>query len=169
MSVVTLSPPASFWPDAQTKRAFDRPFTIDRTHTIPYIAGYSRDGRTIYIDRDFPPRMMIADYTFDPEPFVVLHERVEKAFLDSRNIKYQTAHADYAVQAEHAALKAAGFTPKDIASYDGKMNALSKATAARPASKVPVDLDKTPYRDTKNMAVLSRSRAPLYVQRVTIH
>ena len=28
---------------------------IDRKHDIPYLAGYSRDGKTIYIDRHMPP------------------------------------------------------------------------------------------------------------------
>src|ERR1700731_4070999 len=28
---------------------------LDRKHDIPYLAGYSRDGKTIYIDRPMPP------------------------------------------------------------------------------------------------------------------
>ena len=27
---------------------------VDREHDIPYLAGYSRDGKTIYIDRHMP-------------------------------------------------------------------------------------------------------------------
>ena len=27
---------------------------LDRRHDIPYLAGYSRDGKTIYIDRHMP-------------------------------------------------------------------------------------------------------------------
>ena len=27
---------------------------LDRSHDIPYLAGYSRDGHTIYIDRHMP-------------------------------------------------------------------------------------------------------------------
>jgi hypothetical protein len=27
---------------------------LDREHDIPYLAGYSRDGHTIYIDRHLP-------------------------------------------------------------------------------------------------------------------
>ena len=30
---------------------------LDRKHDIPYVAGYSKDGKTIYIDRHLPSEM----------------------------------------------------------------------------------------------------------------
>ena len=36
--------------DAVVRRAK----TLDRKHDIPYLAGYSKDGKTIYIDRHMP-------------------------------------------------------------------------------------------------------------------
>lgn len=149
-----LRPPSSFWPDEASRKAFDRPFTVDRTHTIPYIAGYNKDGATIYLDRTFPQVMRLVTRTIEPAQFVVLHERVEKAVLSARDVKYQTAHSDYATKAEHEAMAAQGLTPADIASYDAQMSALGRKIAARKHDDIPADLDTTPYRDTNNMAVL---------------
>ena len=36
-----------------------RPRKIDRTYDIPYVAGYSKDGRTVFIDRHLPLEMNI--------------------------------------------------------------------------------------------------------------
>lgn len=150
-----LAPPASFWPDAKTKSLFERPFTVDRAHTPPYVAGYSNDGHTIFIHHDFPKSMTVGSRTFDPEPFVVEHERVEKAFIDAREHRYQTAHSDYATQAEHDALKAhLGFTPEDIRSYDAQMSHLARRIAKLPNKQIPTNLDTTPYRHTGNMAAV---------------
>lgn len=151
-----LSPPDSFWPSPDVKAAFDRPFTVDRTHTIPYIGGYSKDGGTIYLDKRFPKAMTLGDRKMDPTPFVILHERVEKAFLDTKDQKYQTAHSDYATKAEHGALKQAGFSPADIRSYDAQMNVLAQKIAQGPNNDVPADLDTMPYADTDDMAAVAK-------------
>jgi hypothetical protein len=31
---------------------------LDREHDVPYLAGYSNDGKTIYIDRHMPRTMV---------------------------------------------------------------------------------------------------------------
>jgi hypothetical protein len=51
---------------------------LDRDHDIPYLAGYSRDGKTIYIDRPMPPSFRYRGRDIDTDRFLILHEEVEK-------------------------------------------------------------------------------------------
>ena len=51
---------------------------LDRDHDIPYLAGYSRDGKTIYIDRHMPPSFRYRGRDIDTDRFLILHEEVEK-------------------------------------------------------------------------------------------
>src|SRR6516165_7240998 len=51
---------------------------FDRDHDIPYLAGYSRDGKTIYIDRHMPPSFRYRGRDIDTDRFLILHEEVEK-------------------------------------------------------------------------------------------
>ena len=55
---------------------------LDRTHDIPYIAGYSTDGRTIFIDRHMPRSFSWRGKRIETDRFLVLHEMVEKTLLD---------------------------------------------------------------------------------------
>lgn len=157
-----LEPPASFWVAPGARKLFDRAYTVDRSHTPPYVAGYSNDGHCIYLHKDFPKQIDVNGKKFDPTPFVILHERVEKAMLDwtrehdGKQIDYKTAHNNYATQAEHEALKAQlGFTDADIRSYDATMKQVAMKLARQPNKEVPAAIDKTPYRDTDKMHAVS--------------
>ena len=39
---------------SRARRDLRRVKKLDRKHDIPYLAGYSQDGKTIYIDRHMP-------------------------------------------------------------------------------------------------------------------
>lgn len=135
--------------DPAVKAKLDRPFTVDHAKDIKYLAGYSNDGGTIFIDKDIPTvlRVRRADgklARMDPTPYLVWHERVEKALIDSRNYTYQGAH-QIAVGAEHANLEADGFDP---ASYETALAKYRPQILAKPMASLPADLDVTPYKDT---------------------
>ena len=49
---------------------------LDRGHDIPYLAGYSKDGKTIYIDRHMPRAMKFRGREIDTDRFLILHEAV---------------------------------------------------------------------------------------------
>ena len=49
---------------------------------IPYLAGYSKDGRTIYIDRDLQKWQWLGKWV-NTNRFLFLHEHVEKAVIDA--------------------------------------------------------------------------------------
>src|SRR6266516_4049017 len=80
---------------------------LDRKHDIPYLAGYSRDGKTIYIDRHMPPSFRYRGRDTDTDRFLILHEEVEKTLIDQLDLHYLHAH-QIATRAEQAAIRAAG-------------------------------------------------------------
>lgn len=119
---------------------------IDREHDIPYLAGYSKDGKTIYIDRHLPetlPAKFSSDIHYSVDKFLILHEAIEKTLIDTLGLKYQHAH-QIALRAEKAAVKSAGIR---WSSYDKFMSKYIKEDASEKLTKVPQELDLTPYID----------------------
>jgi hypothetical protein len=147
------------------ERMMRRKFVIDSTgYDIPYLAGYSQDGGTIYIDRDLEKwHFLGAD--IDTKRFLLLHEHVEKSLIDAiqedadrkevqrllillkmtapdDKIYYHshgvaTACELYAVKLQHGA---AG-----VKSYNSFMGTQIKRAEDERIRRVPRNLDMTPY------------------------
>ena len=137
--------------DAVVRRAK----TIDRKHDIPYLAGYSMDGKTIYIDRHMPKTMTYAGRVIDTDRYLILHEEVEKTLIDQLDLHYLHAH-QIATRAEEAAVRAAGILWRD---YDRFMQKYVKTIGDERLTKVPADLDTKPYRDEHDLDLLKRMMA----------
>jgi len=127
---------------------------LDRSHDIPYLAGYSRDGKTIYIDKDLPKSFSAGGTRVVVDRFLILHEAVEKALLDRLGLHYQHAH-QIALRAEQAAVRAAGVSWRQ---YDRFMARYIKE-ADDVIDRLPPDLDIKPYRDEHDVELLKRMRA----------
>jgi hypothetical protein len=125
---------------------------FDRKHDIPYLAGYSLDGKTIYIDRHMPQFFKFHDRKIDTDRFLILHEEVEKTLIDQLGLHYLHAH-QIATRAEEAAVRAAGITWRD---YDRFMQKYVKQIGDERLTKVPKDLDLKPYRDEQDDDLLRR-------------
>ena len=134
--------------DAVVRRAK----TIDRKHDIPYLAGYSRDGKIIYIDRHMPQTMRYAGRDIDTDRYLILHEEVEKTLIDQLGLHYLHAH-QIASRAEQAAVRAAGIRWRD---YDRFMQKYVKRIGDERLTKVPADLDLKPYRDEHDEDLVKR-------------
>jgi hypothetical protein len=128
---------------------------LDRSHDIPYLAGYSRDGKTIYIDRHMPHSFRYRGRTIETDPFLILHEEVEKTLIDQLDLHYLHAH-QIATRAEEAAVRAAGILWRD---YDRFMQKYVKTIGDERLTKVPADLDTKPYRDEHDLDLLKRMMA----------
>jgi hypothetical protein len=115
----------------QTMRAIDRLGQPNREYDIPYVAGYSKDGKTIYIDKDVPDKY---------DRFLLVHERVEKALIDGLGLKYQYAH-QIAFRTEDACVKSSNI---DVAEYNKFWDRYIKLEREK-INSVPKDLDLTPY------------------------
>ena len=132
--------------------ALHRRVEVSREFDIPYIAGYSQDGRTVYIDRHLPRTMQSEARRVRFAPFLITHEVVEKALLDKLGLHYLHAH-QIALRAERDAVRAAGLAWQ---AYQAMMKQNEKPIDEEKVQKVPRDLDLTPYRDLKDFAVLDR-------------
>ena len=117
---------------------------LDRDHDIPYLAGYNVKRTKIYIDRHL--EKSFKDHTgkhHEVDKFLILHEATEKALIDTCRLHYQHAH-QIALRAEEAAVRAAGLLWHD---YDAFMQQWIKRADSVNISRVPADLDLTPYLD----------------------
>lgn len=125
---------------------------LDRGHDIPYLAGYSKDGKTIYIDRHMPRTMKFRGREIDTDRYLILHEEVEKTLIDQLHLHYLHAH-QIAARAEEAAVRATGILWRD---YDRFMQKHVKKIGDERLTKVPADLDLKPYRDEHDLDLLKR-------------
>jgi hypothetical protein len=125
---------------------------LDRDHDIPYLAGYSVDGKTIYIDRHLPKSFVFRGRTVDVDRFLILHEEVEKTLIDQLGLHYLHAH-QIATRAEEAAVNAERVT---WAAYDRFMQKYVKSIGDERLTKVPADLDLKPYRDYHDYDLMQR-------------
>ena len=142
--------------DLMMDRALDaivrRAKTIDRRHDIPYLAGYSRNGKIIYIDRHMPETMRYGGRDINTDRYLILHEEVEKTLIDQLGLHYLHAH-QIASRAEQAAVRSAGIRWCD---YDRFMQKHVKKIGDERLTKVPADLDLKPYRDEHDLDLLKR-------------
>ncbi|WP_245525191.1 MULTISPECIES: hypothetical protein [unclassified Mesorhizobium] len=135
---------------ADAVTALQRRVTVSHDFDIPYIAGYSEDAKTVYIDRHLPRTIAWKGVDMRLTPFLVTHEIVEKALLDELRLHYLHAH-QIALRAEQGAVRGAGLTWR---AYQSVMKAHEKQIDEEALKRVPGDLDLTPYRDLDDFAVL---------------
>jgi hypothetical protein len=127
---------------------------LDRTHDIPYLAGYSENGKIIYIDRHLPRFFTFKGRRIAVDRYLVLHEAVEKTLLDELGLHYQHAH-QIATRAEEAAIRADNIGWRE---YDRFMQQYVKSIGDERLTKVPPNLDLKPYRDEHDKDLLVRMR-----------
>ncbi|HEY2396357.1 MAG TPA: hypothetical protein VGH81_10330 [Rudaea sp.] len=130
---------------------------LDRTHDIPYLAGYSTDGQTIYIDRHLPRTMAYKGRKIEVDRYLIMHEEVEKTLIDQLGLHYLHAH-QIATRAEEAAVRADGILWRD---YDRFMQKYVKHIGDERLKKVPEDLDLKPYRDEHDFDLIERMQKAL--------
>lgn len=128
---------------------------LERGYDIPYLAGYSLDGHTIFIDRHMPKSFVFRGRKVNTDRFLIVHEAVEKSLIQLLGMHYLTAH-QIALRAEQAAVRAEGIT---WAAYDGFMQDYIKVIGDENLTQVPDLLDLTPYRDFHDAEELKKMRA----------
>lgn len=120
---------------------------------IPYVAGYSKDGKTFYIDRLLPRRMR----NFDVSLTLLVHEAVERGLEgEIKSLPYQLAH-QIALRAERACVEAANIS---WAEYNSWFNVQIKKIGGRDSyPNCPPDLDLEPYYDEEDWQMLKKMQA----------
>jgi hypothetical protein len=129
------------------QECLNRPFSVSYDFDLPYIAGYSQDGSKIYIDRHLPKQLKIEldgkRYDFDPTPFLLTHERTEKALIDAMHFGYTPAHRVATAAERRHLIQVLG--PGLWPPYQAKMDQYAKHDEHEKLQKLPKDLDMTPY------------------------
>jgi hypothetical protein len=118
----------------------------DDSYDLPYLAGYSIDGTTIYFDRHLPEWLECetdrgGSIAFEPRQFIRLHEEYEKAIKDALGWHYLAAH-EVANGVERRAVIMAGLSWRP---YGKVINQFIKADEVEKLERVPPDLDMAPY------------------------
>jgi hypothetical protein len=126
--------------------------TANRKYDVPYLAGYSKDGKTIYIDRRLPPTLKLKNgKTVHVDQFLMVHEATEKNLMDKLGYDYLKAH-HLALQSERKAVQDAGI-PWD--EYDSFMQHWIRETA-KSYQQIPPDIDLKPEHDTHDNRMMSK-------------
>ncbi len=123
---------------------------VDRSYDIPYLGGYSQDGRTVYLDRRLPIHMTIDGRLINVGSLICIHERVEKSLIT--RMHYAPAHA-IATFFEHEAVIHLGLSPQ---SYESALRPYIRACAHETVTRIPPDLDLTPYEDEHDRTTLRK-------------
>ena len=123
---------------------------VDRSYDVPYVAGYSEDARTIFIDRNLKTKMGDVDVT----RCIVTHEVTEKALLDLFHLTYQQAH-HIATYIEHEYATKYGI---DWKKYTKFLDPQMKHIGHEKIKRVPPNLDLEPYEDERDFHLLKRMK-----------
>lgn len=128
--------------------AIVRKVKINHQYDIPYIAGYSKSGKTIYVDRRLPLYLTTKkNQKIKIEQYLVLHEIIEKSLIkELGHIYYEYAH-EIATIAELEAVKRNKINVKE---YNEFMAKYAKKIEHEQVRKSPKDLDLKPYLDEKD-------------------
>lgn len=134
------------------------PRVINRRHEVPYLAGSSNDGRTVYIDRGLPER--IDGIPLDK--YLEVHEATEWALWHAgRTVPKLREYSHYepshhlATAAEQYALLADGH---DWAEYRRGLEPYYEPTEREALVDVPPDLAEYPYSG-KDLAALQKAKS----------
>jgi len=150
--------------DPEVRKLLWRAGEINRDeYDLPYLAGYSTDGKTIYIDRHLPDKL---SYTYrgvkkeyDVEQFLRDHEAFEKAVIDALGWSYDHAHqAATGYERRHVMRAGLMWQP-----YQEAYRPYIKADEHEKLKKVPADLDMTPYlQEPIDHRLLARMKKAMY-------
>lgn len=126
-------------------------FSVSRSFDMPFISGYSKSGKTVYLDKDIPLVLSIGGKKVGILPFVIRRERFEKAMIDLYDMAVQEANdlAEYAEQVELNALRV------KVSTYRETMRQFHKSKLSD--MRLPPDLDLTSY--SADAALTERLRA----------
>ena len=129
------------------QEALARPFTVDRTFDIPFIAGYNRDASKVFIDRHMPRLIKLyldgRYIEIDPTRTLIEHEHTEKSLIDALGYDYERAHKVATAAERRLFLKL--FGPSLWSVYQAKFDQYAKNDEHEKLVRVPQDLDLTPY------------------------
>lgn len=155
MSMVTMGKVLN---DPAVRERLFTPRKEDNDYDIPYIAGYSKKGDTIFYDRHLPEIIKLnldgQHKEINPRNFIRMHETLEKSIIDALGWGYFQAHAAATAYERRSVFQTLG--PQWWMPYQHAMDGYAKADEHEKVTSVPKDLDMTPYMTSPvNKALLA--------------
>ena len=117
---------------------------VNLDYEVPYIGGYSKDGQTIYIDRNYPKNFKdLSGKIHNAHHPLIIHEMAEAVLMCA--LSFEDAH-HRALEYEIAGLRSAGIPIDEYYGFLYKYvrKNVRKVRAAY-AFELPPDLDMRPY------------------------
>ena len=133
---------------------------INTDYDIKYTGGYSNDGKTIYIDRNFPKTLNINGKEVSTLESIGRHHELTEKWLTDDAYEYPYAH-EIADGIEKLYVESLGI---DWKAYSDEVGKHLHETYARKLQKSPKDLDLSPYiysHDNKAIEEIRESTDPL--------
>lgn len=133
---------------------------INADYDIKYTGGYSNDGKTIYIDRNFPKNLNINGKEVSTLESIGRHHELTEKWLTDDAYEYPYAH-EIADGIEKLYVESLGI---DWKAYSDEVGKHLHDTYARKLQKSPKDLDLSPYiysHDNKAIEEIRESTDPL--------
>jgi hypothetical protein len=127
---------------------------IDRRYDIKYAGGYSRDGKTLYLDRNFPETIDVVGKQISTVESIVRHHELTEKWLSDDAYEYPYAH-EVATKIERMHVESLG---GDWAEYSKIVSKHLKEVAERKLQKSPKDLDLSPYIYERDQIALKEIR-----------
>ena len=125
------------------------------TYDVPYVAGYSKDGKTLYIDSKCPKIVNIGGKKLDLRRYILFHEAIEKAVMEADGANYIHSH-QIALRSERDAVECDGF---EWAPYNAECMKIIKSIGSRQEyPQCPKKLDLQPYKDENDLATLKKMK-----------
>jgi hypothetical protein len=119
-----------------------RPVTVNLSHDVPLLGGYSKNGRTIYIDKDAP------QIGGGLEKGIITHEHLEKTAKQVLGLRYHAKNGSHelATAGEHDFVKnVLGMHPADYEKLWHPVIKHAESKMGRSNLNLPPDLDMEPY------------------------
>ena len=123
------------------------PRELNTSYDVPYLGGYSKDGKVIYFDRHLPKTVLLKyddkKLEIDPTTILQLHESFEKSLIDVLDMGYTQAHKAATAYERRGLLMRYG--PNWWGPYCRSMEKYIKADEHEKLKRLPPDLDMLPY------------------------
>jgi len=136
---------------------------VNYDYEVPYIAGYSTDGKTIYIDKNLPKFFLDNNKKVYIDKFIILHEVLEKHLLSIPGFTYQYAH-QIALRIEKQVVES---SKVDWEKYDKFIDRWVKIIDKD--YDIPPDLDLTPYIDEHDKKLIDVLKKRIKKPIITSH
>jgi len=128
--------------DPRVREYLAAPYRVSYSYDIPLTGGSNIKGNVIYIDPDVPKSL---------RPYVIWHERYEKAFREAKRMGYNRAH-ELATVGERLHVEA---DKRDWTGYKKAIAGPVRGNEKRGKTKVPPDIDPGPYKASGMMNLIS--------------